>query len=472
MKARFLLAAAAFAVAVFTAEAFDSYKDAVQAARKARNEKKFDEALKILEEAKTLAQNPWQKYQTLDFAADIFWNKSDLDGALSKLDEIIANEETKADWKANVLTKRANFMKWKGKGAESEEFYKKAMALDVTGAAKQNVLVSYADLLRSQKKFDEAMKLLNDALAVEKGAAYQISCAKLGIASVEADRKEYDKASALYNEVMNAKETWIADAARRQMVEKVYLPQKKFAEATEFLDKLEADENIAKNRKGWIADGRVRTIILQASDLIREKKFEEAAEKLKAADAFPNISGGMKNWLAFAKATCHSARANAFRREKKYDEALEEFKKILDVKDIPNYSLYDAYLNIADVLINQKKIDEAKEYIDKSIALPKQSGNMKIRNQHALASYYLAKQEVDEAVAALEKAVSIEGKVDASLKAFAYNRLAEIYFFRKKDLAKADEYIKKAMAVPNAKWGVSKALANRIQKALEKQNQQ
>ena len=180
----------------------------------------------------------------------------------------------------------------------------------------------------------------------------------------------------------------------------------------------------------------------------------------------------MKNWLAFAKATCHSARANAFRREKKYDEALEEFKKILDVKDIPNYSLYDAYLNIADVLINLKKIDEAKEYIDKSIALPKQSGNMKIRNQHALASYYLAKQEVDEAVAALEKAVSIEGKVDASLKAFAYNRLAEIYFFRKKDLAKADEYIKKAMAVPNAKWGVSKALANRIQKALEKQNQQ
>ena len=471
MKARFLLAAAAFAVAVFTAEAFDSYKDAFQAARKARNEKNYDEALKILEEAKSLAKNPWQKYQSLDFAAEVFWNKKDLDGALSKLDEIIANEETKADWKANALTKRANFMKWKGKGAEAEEFYKKAMELDATGGAKQNVLISYADLLRAQKKFDEAMKLLQDALAVENGAAYQISSAKLGMASVEADRKEYDKASALYNELFNVKETWIADAARIQMVEKVYLFQNKFAEAAQFLDKVEADESIAKNRKGWIPDARVRIIIFEASPLIREKKFEEAAEKLKAADAFPNISGGMKNWLASTKAACHSARANAFKREKKYDEALEEFKKILDVKDIPNYSLYDAYLNIADVLINQKKFDEAKEYIDKSIALPKQSGNMKIRNQHALASYYLAKQEVDEAVAALEKAVSIEGKVDASLKAFAYNRLADIYFGRKKDVAKADEYMKKAQAVPNVKWGINKGLADRIQKALEKQNQ-
>ena len=206
--------------------------------------------------------------------------------------------------------------------------------------------------------------------------------------------------------------------------------------------------------------------------MIREKKFDEAAEKLKAADAYTNITSGMKNWLASTKASIHSARANAFKKEKNFEKALEEFKKMLDVKDIPNHSLYDAYLNIADVLINLKKIDEAKEYIDKSIALPKQSENTKLRNQHALASYYLANQKVDEAVAALEKGVSIEGKVDSSLKAWAYNRLADIYFWRKKDVAKADEYMKKAMAVPNAKWGVSKGLANRIQKALEKQNQQ
>ena len=475
MKARFLLAAAAFACAVFTAEAFDSFKDAFQAARTARNEKKADEALKILEEAKSLAKNPWQKYQVLDFSVEIYmWNKKDMDTAISKLDEIINNEESKADWKANALTKKANFLKWNGKKDQSEDLYKKALALDIAGGTKQNVMNSYADLLRINKKFDEALKLYEDSVALEKGAPHFVNSAKLGIATVKADQKDYDKALELYNELLKTPDLnfWVAEPARRYIVEKVYFPQNKYAEAAEYLNKLEADQEVPENQKKWIPEFRIRINLAQGGALIRENKLDEAAEKLNAIDDSKITSTGMKNWVASTKAYLENSRGNALKKEKKFEEAIEAYKKVLDVKNVSDYSKYDAYMNIFSVLThNLKKPDEAKEYLDKAIALPKLNLNHQLRNQHALASYYLAKGNVDDAVAALEKAVAIEGKVDPSQKAYAYTRLAEIYFYRKKDLAKADEYVKKSMAVPDAKWGFSKGLADRIQKALEKQNQ-
>ena len=475
MKARFLLAAAAFACTVFTAEAFDSYKDAYQAARKARNEKNYDEALKILEEAKSLAKNQGQKVQSLDFAVDVYmWNKKDLKKAVSTLDEIINNDESSAVAKANALVKKGNFLKWNGKKDQAEDSYKKAMELDIAGGTKQNVMNSYADLLRMNKKYDEAMKLYQDSVALEKGSPNQIKIAKLGIATVTADQKDYDKALELYNEFLKTPELpgWLAEPARRYIVEKVYFPQKKFAEVAEYLNKLEADQEIPENQKKWIPEFRARINLEQANSLIRENKLDEAAEKLNAIDDSKIKSAGMKQWVASTRAYLENSRGNSLKKEKKFEEAVEAYKKVFDVKNVPDYSKYDAYMNIFSVMLyNLKKTDEAKEYMDKAIALPKPSLNQQIRSQHAIASYNLAKGNVDEAVAALEKGVAIEGKVDASLKAYAYNRLAEIYLWRKKDVAKADEYMKKALAIPNVKWGVSKGLADRIQKALEKQNQ-
>ena len=474
MKARFLLAAAAFACAVFTAEAFDTYKDALQAARKARNDKKFDESLKNLEEAKSLAQKTGEKVQALDIASDIYmWNKKDLKKAVAQLDELLGLEGISANQKVNTLVKKANFLKWNGKKGESEEFYKKAMELEVTGGTKQNLMNSYADLLRINKKYDDAMKLYQECAALEKGTPNNIQNAKLGIARVTADMKEYDKAFELYIEITKIPNVakWIAEPAYREIIDKVYFPQKKYEEAAAFLDKMSADENLSSGMKAWITDARIRINHSQANDLIREKKFDEAAEKLKAADVSKTKTAWIKEQRVALEATLEITRGNEFRKEKKYDEALEAFKKVLDLKNLPFYSKHSAYLNIVNVLLTQKKLDEAKEYIDKAMAISNLNPNMKANNQHTLASYYLAKQEVDEALAALEKVSSISGKLDPSWKAYAYTRLADIYFSRKKDLAKADEYIKKAADVPNAKWGKNKNLEKRIQTALEKQNQ-
>lgn len=471
MKARFLLAAAAFACAVLTAEAFDTYKDAFQAARKAGNEKNYDKSQKFLEEAKVLAKNHGQKVQVLDFYADICWYKNELDNAFAKLDEIIGDDESTANQKADALTKKANFLKWKGRKAEAEELYQKAMEQKITGGTKQRVLNGYADLLRLNKKYDEAEKMFQESIAVEKGVPHCVHQTKLGIARVAVDKKDYDKALALYDEIIKTPKIapWIAGSAYKEIVEKICFPQAKFAEAAEFLDKLEADENISKEQKPWISDFRILLNVYQARALMKEKKYDEAAEKLKAAETFHTQTTWVKQHLAALPASIELGRANEFKTKKQWDDALETYKKALE-KSAVNWQKFDALNGIAGILIIQKKLDEAKEYVDKAVNFPNAVPNHQVTALLTLANYNLAKQNVDEAVAALEKASSVTGKVDAGFKACTYSKLAEIYFYRKKDLAKADEYIKKSMAVPDAKWGKNKGLENRIRAALEKQN--
>ena len=105
------------------------------------------------------------------------------------------------------------------------------------------------------------------------------------------------------------------------------------------------------------------------------------------------------------------------------------------------------------------------------MAFPNQNSDMQASALIAISTYYLATQKVDEAIAALEKAPFSDKNLYPGWKASLYSKLAEIYFYRKKDLAKADEYIKKSMTVSNAKWGRNKKLEEQIRKALEKQNQ-
>ena len=80
-----------------------------------------------------------------------------------------------------------------------------------------------------------------------------------------------------------------------------------------------------------------------------------------------------------------------------------------------------------------------------------------------------AQKKYDEAIQAIEKTLSLK-KLNPSWIASSYSKLASIYFYWKKDLAKANEYIKKADTVPGATWGKNPALAKAIQKALDAAN--
>ena len=473
MKARFLLAAAAFACAVFTAEAFDSFKDAFQAARKARNEKNYDEALKICTEAKSLASKSWEKYTIADIEASAYWGKNDLKSALAKLDELIDMEGTSADQKVFAMVKKANYLKWKSRRDEAEAVYKKAMEIDVKGHPRQDLLNAYADLLRFQKKFDDAMELYKQAAAIEKGHPAAQQVAKLGIATTSADMKDYDKAMQLYNEIIeNPKaQNWIKASAYRGIAEKIYLPRKKYAECAEFMKKVEADENIPKNQKGWIGTVGIRMNVDQIKALLKEKKYDEAMEKAKETKNIQTQDSWSKYQRDAIASEVEIHRANDLKNQKNFDEAIGVYKKVAEMEGTPEYRKQGAILGIAACLIQQKKLDEAKEQIDKAMAFPKQEPNMKASAANVLADYYLTKKQFDDAIAALENLPLSSKQLDPGWKASVYTKLASICFYRKKDLAKADEYIKKAKDVPNAKWGRNKKLEEQIKAALEKQNQ-
>lgn len=468
MKARFLLAAAAFACSAFAAKAFDTYEQAVRAARAADAANKYDEAVKHFAEAESLAKNPWQKFGAQYDSSLVLFKKDDLKGAIGILDKILADKKYNESQKAYAMARKGSLLKWKGMDAEATKVLQKAMKYKVKGVARQCVLNSYADLVRRAKAYDEAAKCYREALAEKKGDAYQTQTAKLGLARIAADKKQFDKALELYLEVTQLPDLSpiLEQAAYSQIIELIYLPRKKFAEIAGLLDKLEARNSLSRDMVSLVGSSRIRMNLVQAEDLLKQKKFDEALEKIKAVEAIPTNNSWLKQKRVSSMSDIEIARGNYLKQQKKYDEAIEAFKKAGEFKGTTDYYKYYSMLAIAEILLAQKKLEEAKEYIDKSMV--SSSPDHKSRSMYNLANYLIEKKNFDEALSVAEKAAAIEGQ-NPNWKALAYGKTAEIYFRHKNDLVKADEYIRKSMAVPNATWGKNEWLLKQIQKKIAEQ---
>ena len=254
----------------------------------------------------------------------------------------------------------------------------------------------------------------------------------------------------------------------RELINRVYKPQKRTEEALKALD--EAGNRAEITSKIWINDMRANIAYLDpVRELIHEKKFEEASAKLQSMPT-DGISKGTKLTYSNLSAEIELGQGRLFFSRNQYDEALESFRKALLIENTSVHIQRNANAECARTLMQQKKLDEAKAYIDTFLNLPNLSATQKLQNNLVLADYYIACQQVEDAIEVLKKGLSVKGgKPHPDVIAQNYEKLAAIYLLQKKDLDKAEEYHKAAYAIPTVSWGLNKWLDKQIKLAREKQ---
>lgn len=555
MNRRVLMAAFAFAFAACSLSAFENYNEAVRAAQKARNNRKFDESIKYYEQAASLAKTQGMKCNALHAVADIYFTKGDLNNSLKKLDEIVQDEKSTNDQRVSALAKQGNFCRWRGRRREAFPYFKRAMEIKTSKNQRHYLLNSYADLLIAEKKLNEAETLIKEALAIEKPSQGNLMNTKLAMGRLSSARENYDAALETYRGIIAAPKNpqWAKNSAYRESIQKVYIPQKKFQDANSLLDEIEKNPSIPEKDKTWLNELRAHVLLGQAQaavaqknydeaarfykaslslpklpawqvnhlhrdlffrlyypqkkyddalsmlekakknplvnqdwvqdqkinivyfvpvrDLIRAKEFDQASKKLKSVPT-EGLTKGSRQTLNNLIAEIEINRARFLTRQKKLDAALDAYKKVITFENTAVYLQRNANEECARVLIRQKKLDEAKAFIDTAFNLPHLDGNQQIANHHILSEYYLACQQPEDAIEVLLKSLKVKGRVDPNMAAASYERLAGIYFSWKKDLDKAEEYHKAALAIPSVTWARNKWLDAQIKKAREKQIQQ
>ena len=507
MKRKSLFVGAAFVLAAFSLGAFDNYNEAFQAGRKAVAAKQFADAAKAYEEAGTLAKTPWQRYQAAFYWAEALRTQKNWAAAEKKLSEIIADEKTLPVHKATAQLYLGHYKNWQGKKEDALTEYGKVIAMGTKLPVEFEAFNGSGNLLLNMQKYQEAVASFRKTLAAEKVTPYAKGNANLGIARAAFLQKKYDDALKGYQAVLADESTlpnhraealcgigrcyarqgkyeesqdayqkirsiekvapYYLASSYREPLNNLISSQKKFDEALKCLAEAEASTVLPQNQKAWINEFRCTAYILRGRNALLKKNFEDAEKDLAAIQALKGLPGRMNPQIAAFEVDLALARGRQLRTEKKYAEAEAVFKKALEVKNASVYSRQNAMNEMARTLLLQKKSDEARKYLDEMSALPGLVPNQVAINCSLLADICIQEKKYDEAIQAAEKIVSLQGNLHPNWKASAYAKIASVYFYYRKDLAKADEYIRKAGAVSGATWGKSPSLAKAIQKAVD-----
>lgn len=132
--------------------------------------------------------------------------------------------------------------------------------------------------------------------------------------------------------------------------------------------------------------------------------------------------------------------ADSLALDKKYDFALNAYKYLLE--KIPNYSLLNSKL--AEFYIRTNNKNEFNFYLDKSISLTEYENQTNLDNVFSIADLLIENKRIDDAIILYNKLIKKQ-----PLASDAYSNLGVIYT-KKHKFAESDKYFKKALVVfPN-----------------------
>jgi tetratricopeptide (TPR) repeat protein len=203
---------------------------------------------------------------------------------------------------------------------------------------------------------------------------------KLNSAADLTDKKEYDKAEALYNEILTGKSSKAEQARALLGLSNVAYEREQFDKAIEYNEKAVALDAL-ENSNQFIA-------IYQTAQLsLNEEKYDKA---LEAIDQWLKLSGA-------EKAEAYALKGNALYRLERFKEAAEAMKKAIALTDKPNESWNQL------LLASYAESDNTGDAAATAEALLKKNPNDK-KIVLQLASIYLDAKQDDKALATLEGA--------------------------------------------------------------------
>ncbi len=194
--------------------------------------------------------------------------------------------------------------------------------------------------------------------------------------------------------------------------------------------------------------------LLIANNLIqKQKKNSEAAAEYEKLTSMNSKTPAVQ--------TAYHQLAMLYFHDKNYEKSILVAKRAIQDPVFPNSFKNTERIIIIKSLIAQKKLEEAQNALDAAGKMPDLNINHQVQLNNERAALLLLNNKIDDAIRLHQETLRLEN-LPPDWKANAFSQIAEIYFSRKKDLAKAREFIRQANAVPGATWGKNPWLTKKI----------
>ena len=289
----------------------------------------------------------------------------------------------------------------------------------------------------------------------EKKQPYELWMTAHSKALELARQKKYDEALSLLDEAVKLANRSVWKNYSLYAQAGILTEMKKYGEALSLLKK-----KLPRDRETVYHKARVR--LMCGEIFMLQGKYEEAQQEFAAAAA-----SGINNWIS-ADAELNSGRICELK--KNYSGAETHYRKILmDESRLPGLRV-KALLSEAEMLKKRKMFAQALEHLAFQGKIEQIPADRLVELAFMRSELQIALKNFKGARQTLEKALQIREK-PAPWHAGIFTRLARLAFMDKK-FQDARNWIRRAQAIRGHEWGYDKALHRQIDQAVSKANRE
>ena len=303
------------------------------------NQERLDNEKRLREEAerKRIAEEKDRIFNNLIAEGDKFYNAKNYDSAKNSYEKARTENSSKVENFCDALINKGNELKQEKNFAAAVDYYRKAVVMGSINAGDglYSSLVETGNAARASKNFDDAIKLLNEAINFEPNN----SLAYNNIGIVYADMEQYEKAIEYYDKALQILPTYT----------EVYNNRGNAYKKLKNYDNAIADYKTALSQK---LDDKNADVYLWSAYL-ESKKFNDAVEFYNKR--VKNNKNESESWLRLGW---------SLNELKNYPESIKAIQKSIKLKPTAN-----SYYWLACVYENSNNTKKAVTALKKSLEL-------------------------------------------------------------------------------------------------------
>ena len=403
--------------------AFETPKDAVNAANQAARKKNYEEAHKCLEEGYKLSVNPTEKSIVLSCRGEVYKMQGDLKNAEKTVMEIVSDPKMPPTLVVGAWERIARYREAQRKYEDAVEAYQKILEICKEGNQAQDALNRCGMLLVRLKDYPGAIECYKQVRTIPNK---DVRRSKIMIMTS-------------YNNIASA-----------------YVAMKQYADAVKTLEEAAKLPEFKDPKDQASFQKSIANIFMnQIREAIRFKRFDEADAALneykKCGDA-KQIKileiAVLQGKAALAERNRDTAAAESF-----YQEALK-----VAGPDSPD--AIGVYAELINHYLRLKKNEDAEKALQQLLAIPCKDAEAQFNVNFVRMRYLCLVKKHDEAVKLMEETAGLKGLRPMRVVR-CYELICNIYLSLN-DLKNAKLYLEKAAAVPGTNWKCPEYLKKRL----------
>lgn len=403
--------------------AFETPKQAVDAAIQAARKKNYAEAHKCLEEGYKLSVNPTEKSIVLSWRGEVYNMQRDFQNAEKTVMEIVNDPKMTPQMIAGAWVRIARWREAQKKYEDAVDAYQKIL-----------------ELCKEGNQAQEALNRCGTLLVLLKDYSGAIEC--------------YKRVSTIQNK--DARRAKVLKMASHNNIASAYTAMKQYANAVKTLEEAAKLPEFKDPRDQTSFKKAIASIYMaQIREAVRFKRFDEADAALNEFRKCGNA-----RQIKILEIALLNGKAAFADRKRETAAAESYYQEALKVAGPDSPDAIGIYAELINHYLRLKKNAEAEKALQQLLAIPCKDAETQFNVNFVKMRYLCAVNKHDEAVKLMEETAGLKG-----LRPFRVVRCYELIcsiYLNINDVKSAKLYLEKAAAVPGANWKCPPYLKKRL----------